>query len=206
MPCSSLYVFVIEFEVNLSFCSELGSAEPSLSNLIDLPPNMTKFVLPGSAEPSILCDSKLHGVQRVHLTHYPMDGTAVWGCTGEAHSHQAFKTPAQSHSLCQWSYVRCGLATAMPPAVRGASTHLPLVLPPLLGSPTLTPCATVACNPSTACFFCNREAAAAAVASLPSSSFLFRWAHSSSFAFFSFSFSSFFRCRSRASSCFRNSR
>ena len=93
----------------------------------------------------------------------------------------------------------------MPCAVRGASTHLPLDLPPLLGSPTLTPQARVARKPSTARFFRDGEVATA-VAGLSSSSFLFRWARLSSLAFFSFSFSSFLCCRCRASYCFRNSR
>ena len=51
--------------VNFSFCAELGSTEPSHSNLIDLPPKMTNFVLLGPAEPTILSYSTLHGVQRV---------------------------------------------------------------------------------------------------------------------------------------------
>ena len=92
------------------------------------------------------------------------------------------------------------------PAVCGASSHLPLLLPLLLDKPTRTPRCRVALRPSTALFFCDGDAAAAAVANLSSSSFLLRFAPSSSLAFLSFSFSSFLRCRSRASSCFRNSR
>ena len=45
VPCLSLHAFMIEFEVNFSFCTELGSAKPSLSNLIDLPLNMTTCTL-----------------------------------------------------------------------------------------------------------------------------------------------------------------
>ena len=54
MSCLSLYVFVTEFNCHFSVCTELGSAEPSLPDLIDVPPNMTNFIMLGSAEPSML--------------------------------------------------------------------------------------------------------------------------------------------------------
>ena len=48
--------------------------------------------------------------QTGHIIRCP---TAVWDCTGQAQSHQALTTPAQSHNLCLWLYVRYGPATVM---------------------------------------------------------------------------------------------
>ena len=44
----------LNFSVIFSACTELGSAVSSLPDLIALPPNVTNFVLLGSAEPSML--------------------------------------------------------------------------------------------------------------------------------------------------------
>ena len=46
--------FWLNFNGIFSVCTELGSVEPSLPDLIDLPPKMTNFVPLGSAEPGML--------------------------------------------------------------------------------------------------------------------------------------------------------
>ena len=128
---------------------------------------------------------------------------------GTAHDRpRHIRRSQHQHSNTVVSAVVCPVwsSDSHDPAVCGASSHLPLLLLLLLDKPTWTPRCKVAWRPSTALFFCNGDAATPAVANLSSSSFLLRFARSSSFAFFSFSFPSFLRCRSRASSRFRNSR
>ena len=44
----------LNFNVIFSVCTELGFAEPSLLDLIDLPSKIMNFVLIGSAEPRML--------------------------------------------------------------------------------------------------------------------------------------------------------
>ena len=55
--CTCLW---LNLAVIVLICTELGSAEPSVPDLLDLPPNMNNFVLLGSAEPSMLFQANLH--------------------------------------------------------------------------------------------------------------------------------------------------
>ena len=50
----------LNLAVIFSICTKLGCAEPSLLDLLDLPPNMTNFILLGLAEPSTLLQANLH--------------------------------------------------------------------------------------------------------------------------------------------------
>ena len=92
--------------------------------------------------------------QTGHIIHCP---TAVWDCTRQAQSHEARTTPAPSHSLCPWLYVRYGPATVMIQHM-WAPSHLPLLLPLLLDKPTRTARCRVAWRPSIALFFCDGDA------------------------------------------------
>ena len=56
---SCLFVYVFVTEVNCNF-SNLRSAGLSMQVSLDLPPNMTNFVLPRSAKPSMLFQANLH--------------------------------------------------------------------------------------------------------------------------------------------------
>ena len=164
----------------------------------------------GSAEPSSVQIKKMT-VKFSHKHVQRQTGTSFTvpqpiGTAQDRPSH--IRRSQNQHSNTVASVVVCPLwsSDSHDPAVYGASRHLPLLLPLLLDKPTGTPRCRAACRPSIALFFCDGDAPAAAVTSLSSSSVLLRFARSSSFAFFSFPFSSFLRCFSRASSCFRNSR
>ena len=55
--CTCLW---LNLTVIVLICTELGSAEPSVPDLLDLPPNMNNFVVLGSAEPNMLFQANLH--------------------------------------------------------------------------------------------------------------------------------------------------
>ena len=84
----------------------------------------------------------------------------------------------QQHSNTVVSVVVCPVwsSNSHDPVVCGASSHLRLLLPLLSDKPTRTARCRVAWRPATALFFCDGDAAAAAVANLSSSSFLLRFA------------------------------
>ena len=55
--CTCLW---LNWTVIFVICTELGSAEPIVLNLLDLPPHMNNFVLLGYAEPNMLFQANLH--------------------------------------------------------------------------------------------------------------------------------------------------
>ena len=188
----------------------LASAEPSRIKLFIFGGKSSKSGKLGSAEPSSVQIKKM-SVKISHKHVQRQTGTSFTvpqpcGTAQDRPSH--IRRSQNQHSNTDASVVVCPVwsSDSHDPAVCGASSHLPLLLPLLLDKPIQTPRCRVACRPSTAPFFCDGDAPAAAVANLFSSSFLLRFARSSSLAFFSFSFSSFLRCFSRAYSCFRDSR
>ena len=175
----------------------LGSAEASSTKLFIFGGKSSKSGKLGSAEPSSVQIKKMT-VKFSHKHVERQTGTSFtvpqpFGTAQDRPSH--IRRSQNQHGNTVASVVVCPVwsSDSHDPAVFGASSHLPLVLPFLLDKPTRTPRFRVACRPSTAFFSCDGEAPAAAVANLSSSSFLLRFARSSSFTFFSFSFSSLLR-------------